>query len=159
MSRLDQDVETVDEGGDDGVRSPILIVGRRKERVFVIDQDLVEIFPVAPVDPIQDHALLGLRQAVYFIHDLDRDLREVAPYHSFPALVEFTEMGPADDLFLRLFGVSGDLATPDDPEGIPIEDGAHVFRRGGLAQTRLPDDEFLAPVEAGEEAKEKGGVE
>jgi hypothetical protein len=55
--------------------------------------------------------------------------------------------------------VSGDLTSPDNPQGITVEYGAHVLRRGGLPQPRLSYNEFFASIEAGEETKKKGGIE
>jgi hypothetical protein len=159
MSRLYENIEAVDKRGDNGICPPVLIVGRREEAIFFIDQDLIEIFPVSPVDAVQDHTLFGLRQTVYFVHDLYRDLGKVAPYHPFRSLVELTEMGSADNLFFCLLGMPGDLTSPDNPQGIAVEDGANVLRRGGLPQARLSHDEFFAPIEPGEETKKKGRIE
>ena len=51
---LDHDIEAVKQGGNQRLRSWVLIVGSGKETVLIVEQQMVQVLPVASVHAIQD---------------------------------------------------------------------------------------------------------
>ena len=159
MFGLDHHVKAVEQGRDQGMGAGVLVVGGGEQAVLVVEQELVQVFPVAAVNAVENQALFGLGQAVDFVNDLDRQLGEVAPHHMLFALVELAQIGSADDFLFGLFGVAGDLAAPDDAERNAVQQRGYIFGRGGLAQTRLTDDQGFAAQQRGQQTEQQGRVQ
>ena len=82
-------------------RAAILVVRGRKQRILLVDHHLVQVGPVAAIDPVEDQALLRFGQTVDLIDDLDRKYRESRPDDVFIPLVQLPEIRPTDELRAR----------------------------------------------------------
>ena len=112
------------------------VIGSSKKTIDIIDHSIVQILPLAPVNTVKNHALLGFGKTIDFIYYFSGKQCEVAPADHLFTLIQAAEVRTADNFFLSLFRMPGNRSTPDYPQwnSMPVRKCSTKLERNLTAQ-------------------------